>query len=419
MKDIFWEDENTPMDGERLNSLLEEIACRLEGIHSLLLIPPDFTRCYSMAGEITRLLYEKCRDRIDCIHIMPAVGTHMEMSLREKEMMFGKGIPQEAFLCHDWKKDTVSLGSVPGEFVREVSEGMYDAEIEVEVNRCLFNYEQVISIGQVVPHEVVGMANYSKNIFVGTGGRQMINHSHMLGAVCGIENMLGVRDTPVRRVFDYAQERYLAKLPLLYIQTVTREEGGRAELYGFYAGASRKPFEQACALSQRINITRVCHKAGKVVVYLDGEELKSIWVGNKGIYRTRMILEEGGELLLLAPGVRCFGENAETDRAIRKTGYRGRDQILKLWKEGRFADQYMVAAHLIHGSPDGKFSVTYATRPENLSKEEVNSVGYHWMDYDEAAKLYPLEKMTDGFHCENTGEEFYFIRTPAMGLWKC
>lgn len=419
MRELYWQSEETPASEALLEQLTAEISNSLGDLKSLLLIAPDMTRCYSMAGEITRHLYHQCRDKVRLIHIMPAVGTHMEVSPGERAAMFGDDIPDEVFIYHNWQTDTVSLGAIPSAFIREVSGGVYDAQIEAEVNYKLLSYDQVISIGQVVPHEVVGMANYSKNILVGTGGRQMINESHMLGAVCGIENMLGNRDTPVRRVFDYAQEHFLKDLPLLYIQTVTKEKDGYAELYGFFAGASRKPFELASALSQKLNITKVARRAKKVVVYLDEAEMKSTWVGNKGIYRTRKMIADGGALLLLAPGVKCFGESDEIDRAIRETGYVGTEEILRLWKTGRFENQYMVAAHLIAGSSDGRFSVTYATKPGNLSQEEVQSVGYHWMDYRDAVGLYDPQALSDGFHFENTEDEFYFIKTPAVGLWEC
>ena len=237
-----------------------------------------------------------------------------------------------------------------------------------------------------MPHEVVGMANYSKNIFVGIGGRQMINKSHMLGAICGIEQALGNDYAPAREVFDYAQEHYLKEKPLIYILTVTTTSSAGTDLNGLYIGSSRKVYEEAVKMSQKLNITYLERPAKKVVAYLDPMELKTTWVGNKGIYRSRMAIADGGELILLAPGVHSFGENEEVDKAIRQYGYIGRDEVLKLYKRNKFPNQLMVPAHLIHGSSDGRFSITYAVDPKLISKAEIESVGFKYMDIHDAGE---------------------------------
>jgi hypothetical protein len=246
----------------------------------------------------------------------------------------------------------------------------------------------------------------------------MINKSHMLSAICGIEQALGVRDTPARKVFDYAQEHYLNKLPLVYLLTVVTLENSDTCLNGLFIGNTREPFKRAAELSSKLNIVHVPRRTKKMVAYLDPMELKTTWVGNKGVYRTRMVIEDGGELIILAPGVKAFGENEEMDMMTRKYGYKGRDYILELFNAGVFRESIMSAAHLIQGSSDGRFTITYATYPENLSKEEINSVGYEWMDINEALKLYDPNTLKDGFHTTKDGEEFYFVKTPALGLWK-
>ena len=419
MQEIYFTDRNG-IDSGRVTECLEQLLEQYPGLKKVLIIPPDFTRCYSYAGEITQILYRLLGPHA-VVHVMPALGTHMAMNDEEKQKMFGGGIPDDAFLVHHWQTDTVSIGKVPKEFIEEISEGLYSTDIEVEVNRRLIEggYDLILSVGQVVPHEVVGMANYSKNIFVGVGGRQMINKSHMLSAICGMEKALGVVESPARKVFDYAQEHFLASLPLVYIQTVTKlDEQENISLKGLYIGSSRRPFEMAAALSQELNIVHVKKRARKVVTYLDPYELKTTWVGNKGIYRTRMAVADGGELILLAPGVKAFGENPEMDQMTRTYGYKGRDNILALFKKGVFENRIMAAAHLIQGSSDGRFTITYCTRPENLSEEEIRQVGYEWLDYEEASRRYNPDTLKEGWNTLENGEEIYFVRTPALGLWK-
>ncbi len=419
MKEIYLTNEETGITLPEIEQAMEQLLQQYSSLKKVLIIPPDFTRCYSMAGEITQILYKKLSP-FATVHVMPALGTHMPMDAEEKQKMFAGVVPDEAILIHRWQSDTISIGTVPKAYVEEISEGLFSTDIEVEVNEKLIHggYDLILSVGQVVPHEVVGMANYSKNIFVGIGGRQMINKSHMLSAICGMEKALGVSDTPARKVFDYAQDHFLKDLPLVYIQTVTTVEDEKVTVNGLYIGSSRKPFEKGVELASKLNICHVERKAKKMVAYLDPSELKTTWVGNKGVYRTRMAVEDGGELILLAPGIKAFGENDEMDQMTRKYGYKGRDYILDLFNKGAFENKIMSAAHLIQGSSDGRFTITYATKPENLSKEEINSVGYEWMDYNEAATLYNPETLKDGWNILENGEEIYFVKTPAVGLWK-
>lgn len=420
MKEIYLTSEQTGISMEEIEKSVDALLEQYESLKKVLIVPPDFTRCYSYAGEITQVLYKKLSPYAE-VHVIPALGTHMEMDAEEKEKMFAGVVPEEAFLVHHWQTDTISIGTVPKEVIAEISGGLYVTDIEVEVNERIINggYDLIVSVGQVVPHEVVGMANYSKNLFVGLGGRQMINKSHMLSAICGMEQALGVADSPARKVFDYAQQHFLdGRLPIIYIQTVTTLQGDDLSLNGLYIGASRKPFENAVELSTKLNICHVDRRAKKLVTYLDPHELKTTWVGNKGIYRTRMAVADGGELIILAPGVKAFGENKEMDEMTRAYGYKGRDYILDLFNQGVFGDKIMAAAHLIQGSSDGRFTITYATRPEYLSKEDINSVGYEWLDYEEAAARYDPDILKEGWNVLEDGEEIYFVKTPALGLWK-
>lgn len=385
----------------------------------VLLIPPDYTRLHSGAGLITAICYEMLKDAC-YVDIMPALGTHEPMTPAEIDEFFGKGIPNEAFIVHNWRKDVVKIGQVPADFVAQVSEGLMAEPVDVEVNRRIVDgsYDLVISIGQVVPHEVAGMANYSKNIFVGCGGSGIINRSHMLGAFYGIERIMGRDHTPVRKVFDYAQQYFLSGVPLMYVLTVTTQTDGEVAIHGLFAGSSRRIFEEAVALSQRKNIIFVDKPLKKVIVYLDEKEFKSTWLGNKAVYRTRMAIDDGGELVIVAPGVRKFGEDDEIDRLIRKYGYVGREKVLQLVREHEnLRNNLSVAAHLIHGSSDGRFRITYA--PGRLARQEIETVSFACADISEVTRRYDPEKLRDGFNTMADGEEIFYISNPALGLWAC
>ena len=408
------------IDGGELREHVRQVASQFPGVRRVLIVPPDFTRAHSMAGEITKLLYAHFSPTAQ-VHVIPALGTHMPLSREERLRFFGDSIPEDCFLVHNYQTDTVTIGTIPSSVPGEISGGLYSPEIPVEVNHLLVDggYDVIFSVGQVVPHEVVGMANYSKNIFVGLGGREMINKSHLLSAICGVEQAMGVVDTAARKLYDYAQQHFLdGVVPIVYMQTVTTKTDSGTVLHGVYSGTSRRPFELAAALSRKLNITYLDRRAKKVVAYLDPEELQTPRVGNKGIYRTRMAVADGGELLLLAPGVRAFGENSSTDGMTRKYGYRGRDYVLGLYASGAFDGMEMSAAHLIQGSSDGRFTITYATLPENLSREEVESVGFRWADYREVSEKYDPSRLREGWNTMPDGEEIYFVGAPALGLWK-
>ncbi len=416
MVEIIRKDATGLSDSVMQASLAESLSQYGKPLKKVLIIPPDFTRSHAYAGELTNMYYKLLSDTCQ-VDILPALGTHMPMSDGELAEMFGD-IPRDRFFDHDWRNDVETIGQVPGSFVSEVSEGLIDYSVEVQVNKRLLDksYDLIISIGQVVPHEVVGMANFTKNILVGCGGVEMINKSHMLGAVYGMERMMGRDNTPVRKVFDYAEEHYLKDIPILYVLTVTTQVEGKTSVNGLFIGRSRKIFEEAVALSQEKNLIFVDEPFKKVVVYLDPAEFKSTWLGNKSVYRTRMAIADDGDLIVLAPGVRQFGEDAENDKFIRKYGYVGRDKILAMYKENEdLRNNLSVAAHLIHGSSDGRFRITYAV--DKLTQEEVEGVNFNYMPYEEAIKKYNPEVLKDGFNTLDDGEEIFFISNPALGLW--
>lgn len=382
----------------------------------ILIVVPDYTRCFSNAGLITNIIWHWCEKNGVKADILQALGTHVPMTEPEVKAMYGD-VPFGKFTPHNWRKDVVKIGSVPASFVAEVSENLWNKEVAVEVNRMVMDpsYDLVISVGQVVPHEVIGMANQSKNLFVGVGGSEMINQSHIIGAVYGMERMMGRDNTPVRKIFDYALEHFLSNVKVLWMLTVCTAPDDKIQTHGLFIGEGRKPLEDAVVLAQEKNIDYVEHGIKKCVVYLNGKEFKSTWLGNKAVYRTRMAIADGGELIVLAPGVDKFGEDKTNDALIRKYGYKGRLHTLELLKKNEDLQENMgVAAHLIHGSSDGRFSITYAVK--NISKKEISDAGFKAASYDEMAVKYNPEKLKYGYNTVD-GEEIFYIPNPALGLW--
>jgi nickel-dependent lactate racemase len=388
--------------------------------NKVLAIPPDYTRYPSRAGELTEFTWQYYDRKLT--DILPALGTHSPMTNEQISHMFGS-TPHELFREHDWRNDVVTLGIVPGEFVHDVSEGAVGYPWPAQVNKLLAEggFDLILSIGQVVPHEVVGMANYNKNIFVGTGGAEGINKSHFIGAAYGMEKMMGRADTPVRKIFNYASENFSNHLPIIYVQTVVGvNQNGKLQTYGLFIGDDFEVFDKAASLSLQVNFQMVEKPLQKVVVWLDPSEFKSTWLGNKSIYRTRMAIADGGELIVLAPALKEFGEDSEIDRLIRKYGYFGTPATLKATEANLDLQNNLgAAAHLIHGSSEGRFSVTYCPgkQPENLTRNEIESVGFKWADYDNMVASYNPKFLKDGFNTLPNGEEIFYISNPALGLW--
>lgn len=387
-------------------------------LKNVLILPPDFTRFHSNAGFITNAYYHMLTDMGVNVDILPALGTHVPVSREQSKIMFGD-IPYEKLIPHDWRNDVVKLGEIPASYLTEITEGNWNDPISVEINRLVMqnSYDLIISPGQVVPHEVIGMSNHAKNLFVGVGGSDMINKSHMVGAVYGLERMMGKDNTPVRKLFDYGMEHFLNDRPILFVLTVTTAPGGNIRTHGLFIGEGRNCLTEAIKLAQKKNIDFVETGIKKCVVYLEPSEFKSTWLGNKAIYRTRMAMADGGDLIILAPGVEMFGEDSQVDKLIRKYGYRGRLHTLEEFSKHEnqdLRDNMGAAAHLIHGSSDGRFSITYAVK--NITKDEISGVGFHAADYEEIAAKYDLSKLSYGYNTVD-GEEIFFIPNPALGLW--
>jgi nickel-dependent lactate racemase len=399
----------------QLQDLMVESLAKLGTRNRVLVVPPDYSRVHSRSGDLTRYAWQFYGDRLQAV--LPALGTHAAMQPEQISRMFG-AMPQDLFRVHNWRTDVETLGEVPAEFIREQSEGKLNYAWPAQVNRLITQggFDLILSIGQVVPHEVIGMANYNKNILVGTGGRDSINRSHYLGAVYGMERIMGRAENPVRNVLNYASDRFLRHLPIVYVLTVVgRTAENVLAVRGLFIGDDAECFHRAAALSLQVNFETLDAPIRKAVVYLDPHEFHSTWLGNKAIYRTRMALADGAELIILAPGVRSFGEDSAIDALIRKYGYRGTPATLEAVNaNGDLASELGAAAHLIHGSSEGRFTIKWC--PGHLSKEEVESVGFEFGDLQTMLSRYNPQTLRHGYN-RIDGEDVFFIPNPGLGLW--
>jgi nickel-dependent lactate racemase len=408
-------DVDTDLSGEQLKALLTASLAKLGKRDRVLLVPPDQSRAHSRAGELTRYAWEYYGGKVEAV--LPALGTHTPMRPDQIAGMFGD-VPLDLFRIHDWRTGIESLGEVPAEYIQEQSEGKLNYPWPAQVNKLISRggHDLILSIGQVVPHEVIGMANYNKNILVGTGGREGINRSHYLGAVYGMERIMGRADNPVRNVLNYASDQFLAHLPIVYVLTVVgRAANGSLAVRGLFIGDDVECFHRAAELSLKVNFEILDEPVSKAVVYLDPHEFHSTWLGNKAVYRTRMALADDAELVILAPGVKEFGEDKTIDVLIRKYGYNGTPATLAaVEKNADLAGDLSAAAHLIHGSSEGRFTITWC--PGHLTQAEIEGVGFAYGNLQTMLGRYDPGKLRHGANRVN-GEDIFFIANPGLGLW--
>jgi nickel-dependent lactate racemase len=352
------------------------------------------------------------------VHVIPTLGQHVPHTRAENRRMFGS-IPHERIHVHDWRSGCVRVGEVSADFVRTACGGAADWAIPIYLNRALLEepWDLILNVGHVVPHEVLGFANHNKNYFIGLGGKDTICAAHMLSATCGIENNLGQLITPTRACFNKAEDDFLAALPDLYVQVVlARNARGALVHTGVFVGDDLETYLQAARQSRDQNITVFDEPIDKMVCVMQADEFASTWVANKAIYRTRMALADGGELVIIAPGLKRFGEQPEVDAFIRKYGYCGTPQVVAGYRtQPDMQDLAHATAHLIHGSSEGRFTITYA--PGHLTAADIEGVHFRYADLEHTLARYRPEGRHEGWATTSDGERFFYIPTPSAGLW--
>ncbi len=397
---------------------LDEARSRLKAdFKRVLLLPPDLTRAHSGAGWITETFYKLLPKTCDT-HVIPTLGQHLPHDEATNKWMFGT-IPNNRIHPHDWRGGVTRVGVIPASVVRDKTGGVVDWEIPVSLNTMLMTqkWDLIVNIGHVVPHEVLGFANHNKNYFIGLAGKDTICASHLAAATFGIENNLGNLITPLRHCFNYAEEKFLGALKDVYFQvTMQRDAQNRLVHSGVYVGDDLETYLMAARTSARQNITTFDQPIKKIVAVMQGDEFKATWTANKAVYRTRLAMADGGELLIIAPGLERFGEQPEVDAFIRKYGYRGTPHTMSLYNQNQdMQDLAHATAHLLHGSSEGRFKITYA--PGKLSRAEIEGVNFGYADLTQTLHRYNPDKLKEGWNTMPDGEQVFFISTPSAGLW--
>ncbi len=398
-----------------LAAVVHDLAAEVvaSGARRVLLVPPDQTRLHSRAGEIVALLVGLLDAELERVDVMPALGTHQPLGPAEAQLMFGDAIDSTRLLQHRWRDDVTTIGELSADEVDDLIGHPLGLSLPFAVNRVLVDssYDLVVSVGQIVPHEVAGFGGYTKHVSIGLGGSETIQRSHFLSAVYGIEQTMGRIDAPVRQLLDLGFDRFLEpRCRVLFVLTVVEARDDGPVLRGVFTGeggtrsSGGDAFRTAAALSAEVNIETVEAPFQRCIAYLNPDEYRSTWLANKAIYRTRLAMADGGELIVVAPGVSRFGEDPLVDALIRRHGYHGREAALDAMAADReLAANLAAVAHLMHGSTEGRFNVTYAPGPE-LSRADVEGVGFDYLSPAEALERFPPDEID--------------IPNPGLGLWR-
>ncbi len=384
----------------------------------VLLIVPDATRGCPL-GMVFKEVYRQLSPVTSTIDVMIALGTHAPMS--EQAICERLEITREErteryasvkLLNHEWDNPTAlrQIGSLTAEEINELSGGLFSMEVPVTINACLFDYDELLIIGPVFPHEVVGFSGGNKYLFPGVAGPEILNFFHWLGAVVTNPMIIGHKWTPVRKVVD----RAAALLPISKrCLCMVVEKGGLA---GLFAGTPEEAWDNASELSRKLHITtkpRPFHTILSCAPAMYDE----LWVGGKCMYKLEPVLADDGELIIYAPHIHEI--SVVHGKLIEELGYHCRDYFLGQWE--RFKDYpWGVIAHSTHVRGVGTYEngvercrarVTLATGIPQEVCERIN------MGYRDPASI-RMEDFADReaegiLLVPKAGEMLFQLETPA------
>lgn len=378
----------------------------------ILLIIPDNTRTAPI-GMLFRCLHEQLGPVVAALDILVALGTHramtedeicvrLEITLEERRSRYGR----VRFFNHEWDNPAAlkPLGIIPREEIHRLSDGLFQMDVPVTVNRRVDEYDQIVIVGPVFPHEVVGFSGGNKYLFPGVSGPEVLNFFHWLGAVITTVGVIGTKWTPVRRVVDRAGS--MVTVPKLCFALVVARGG----LAGVFAGTPEAAWDQAVDLSEAHHVVRK-DRLFHTILSCAPEMYDELWVGAKCMYKLEPVLAPGGELIIYAPHLKEV--SVVHGKLIHQIGYHCRDYFLQQWD--RFKDlPWGVLAHSTHvfgqgtyvnGVETARARVTLATGIPEAECRAIN-LGYRdWRTID--VESFRGRESEGILHVPKAGETLY------------
>lgn len=377
-------DSSEGLNSEQIHAVISDQIdpAQLEDLNVLVVVP-DHTRT-APVGQVFKALFQHIGQVTKSLDVIVALGTHppmaekaiqerLELSDEERAGPY-KGV---RFINHQWDNpDALKLiGTIPSSEIRELTDGRFEMDVPVEINKVIMDYDHIIIIGPVFPHEVVGFSGGNKYFFPGIAGPRILNFFHWLGAVVTNAQIIGRQKTPVRKVVDAAGAMIQKDKTCLAMVV-----GDSKELAGLYAGTPETAWELASEHSRSAHIIYK-EKSYKTVLSVAPPMYEELWTAGKAMYKLEPVVADGGELIIYAPHLKEVSEtHGDT---IRKIGYHVRDYFLKQWDQ--FKDMpWGVIAHSTHVKGSGTFQdglesprikVTVASQLSESICNEIN-LGY-------------------------------------------
>ncbi|PYS69780.1 MAG: hypothetical protein DMF69_15905 [Acidobacteria bacterium] len=382
----------------------------------VLAIVPDRTRDDNtdlLFPVATRILTERDVRSFD---VLVAQGTHPPMSQEQKLSKLGLNDFAGSLFDHRWDipDELITLGELSGERVGELTGGLISEPVSVSLNKLLAPgvYDRVLIFGATVPHEVAGFAGGAKYFFPGVAGPELTHTTHWLGALAGIENIIGQVETPTRHMIEAAADFVPAKIISLNT-VVSRNDEGRLITYGLFAGEVREAFRRAAEVSRLVHIRYTGRKYQRVVAVLD-PHYDEMWVGGKASYKLGAVIDDGGELIIYAPRLTKLSETHGA--LIEKYGYAPLESVRDmLGVSQELRENLCIAAHLAHVSYAGRhdengqivprYRITMASGLDEATCKRVN-LGY--LDY-RSFDLEIFRNDPDTLIVENAGRDLYKV----------
>jgi nickel-dependent lactate racemase len=404
------------LDPAILSKIIEEALDVVAPEERVLAIIPDKTR-----DDNTDLLFPVAthvlnKRKVKSFDVLVAQGTHPPMSHEQKLSKLGLREFSGSLFDHRWDipDELITLGELSGDQVAELTGGLISEPVSVSLNKLLApgDYDRVLIFGATVPHEVAGFAGGAKYFFPGVAGPELTHTTHWLGALAGIENIIGEVETPTRHMIEAAADFVPAKIISLNT-VVSRNEESRLITYGLFAGDVRETFRRAAEISRLVHIRYTGRKYQRVIALLDSH-YDEMWVGGKASYKLGAVIEDGGELIIYAPQLTKLSETHGA--LIEKYGYAPLESVRDmLGVSQELRENLCIAAHLAHVSYAGRvdddgrvvprYRITMATGLDEATCKRVNLGYLDYRSFDPEA----LRDDAETLIVENAGRDLYKV----------
>lgn len=417
-------EHSTWMNTERVTALVKETLESLASIWPVksgcvLLILPERQRLWDKVRDLARIVHAALVERQwQVIVLIARYPGEQALSPAERAELLPT-IPADSFQATANLRQ-LPVGEIPADVVREACGGLIEDPLPLTLP-ALFNAETwdgVVNLEAVVPNDLLGFTGPPQNRWLGLAGREFLNAASRIALLSGWENNIANLVAPLRQCLFWADKNcWPANLPRLDIAVVWGDNfRNERSPIGFYAGVGEEAYLQAALLSRQHNVTVVEEGLQRVVAFFPGLRFASLWDVQQLLPRLAMCLADGGELILLAPGIERLAADDAPLAVYRRTGYLGAAELRERQRtDPELGNEPWLATHLLNGSTNGRSKIYHAL--DGIDAETLRALNLWPMELEETLFRYRPAKAKAGWNITNEGEKFFFIPDPTAGLW--